>query len=806
MTTELANRVIDADASAMNVMQDGIVLQQFPTNDYAVQQSLFAQANGYIGFRGSIDEGVSSNVSEPINGQYINGLYSQETIAYGEHFFGEAKTNDQMVCLPDSTYLAIWCNGERVTPDVNASRFSQSLMFDTGLLTREYTWHHSDGTQLVVRVRRFVSATNRHLAHLCFEFISDTAVTLNIASGIVSGTQQPSLDSLDDPRVADLSAHSQTCFKYRRVAEDYVVAVSSVKGSEQTLYQCVNHRFNQAVNKVESSDAPIDNLLPDTEPEYLLHYEVPLAPESSFQFEKHLWNQAMTQQRFGSMDLQWQNAGPLIEATEASFDALQANHVKHWQQKWQTADIRIEGNPEHRQATRFSLFQTLQAGFFVKQTGIGAKGQTGPGYEGHYFWDTEIYYLPMFCYTQPEIARELLMYRVRTLPEAIDRAGELAAGDKSQCQSALFPWRTIGGRECSAFFPAGTAQYHINGAVAHGIKTYFNATADWSFMLEGGLRVLWLTARFWSEIGHFRPADNAFCIDTVTGPDEYTAIVNNNYYTNLLAQQHLLFAIEMYHYVNSRESDAESIISTAGLTRKEIAWWQLAAEHMYLPYSEELNLSLQDDSFLSRKPWDFAATPAENYPLLLHYHPLTIYRHQVCKQADTVLAMVMFPEHFSDDLQQQNLAYYDTITTHDSTLSNCIFSVASARIGQLDKAMNFFNKTIRMDLANTHRNTQHGLHMACMAGAWMTIVYGFAGLHLKEGIMCFKPLLPKGWEGFQFSIRYRGILLKVIIDKVNVTYQLVNGNEINILHMESLVHLNGHNNVKNLLLENPYAK
>jgi alpha,alpha-trehalose phosphorylase len=411
------------------------------------------------------------------------------------------------------------------------------------------------------------------------------------------------------------------------------------------------------------------------------------------------------------------------------------------------------------------------------RTNIAAKGVTGEGYEGHYFWDTEIYVFPFFLFSKPEIARALLQYRYTILPKARERARQMGHE-----RGALYPWRTIAGEECSAYFPAGTAQYHINADIAYSIRLYLLATGDFDFIAQQGAEIVLDTARIWTGIGSY-DRQQRFCINAVTGPDEYTAIVNNNYYTNAMARMHMAFAADVAERLRAeRPADYARVAGAIGLDDAEIAAWRAASSAMRLPYDEALGIHEQDDSFLSKKPWDFASTPKENYPLLLHYHPLVIYRHQVCKQADVVLALLLLSSEFSLDDKRRDFDFYERVTTHDSSLSSCIFSMVASEVGYHDKAYAYFMETARLDLDNTHGNTEYGVHTAAMAGTWLGVAYGFAGMRLDGAGLRFAPVLPQKWRGYRFKAHVHGALLEVEVDGGGASYRLLQGDSLRFSH------------------------
>ena len=465
------------------------------------------------------------------------------------------------------------------------------------------------------------------------------------------------------------------------------------------------------------------------------------------------------------------------EVKSLGFKEIKNRQLKSMDNFWKHSDIEIEGDNQLQLGLRFNLFHLNQAAGRDGLTNIAAKGLTGDGYEGHYFWDTEMYMLPLFVYTQPEVAKALLSYRHSILPKARIRAKELGVN-----KGILFPWRTINGEECSAYYPAGTAQVHINADIAYGVKLYFEATNDVEFMCEKGLEILIETARFWMEFGDFiEEKDNKFCINGVTGPDEYTAIVNNNFYTNLMAKHNLLFAVKGVEELKDRE-EVVNLFNKIGFDLSEVDMWKKASENMYLPYDDEKKLTMQDDTFFSKKVWDFENTPKENYPLLLHYHPLTIYRYQVNKQADTVLGQLMFSNEFSLEQKKRDFDYYEKITTHDSSLSRSIFGMMASEIGEKEKAYNYFMDTALMDLIDMQQNTKDGIHAANMGGTWMSIVYGFAGMKVNDGKLNINPRLPEKWSKVSFKITFKNKLIKITITELDTIYELIEGYEETIVH------------------------
>ena len=421
-----------------------------------------------------------------------------------------------------------------------------------------------------------------------------------------------------------------------------------------------------------------------------------------------------------------------------------------------------------------------------------AKGLTGQAYEGHYFWDTEIYLLPFLTYTSPRIARNLLMFRYKMLPQARARAKELGH------RGAMFAWRTISGEEASAYYAAGTAQYHINADIMYGLRKYIQATGDELFLRECGAEMLVETARLWLDLGFYSEAKGGkFCINGVTGPDEYNAVVNNNAYTNLMARENLRYAADTVEFLRSKGPDAyAALVHKTGLEPSEVDAWVRAAQNMYVPYDEKLKIIPQDDGFLDEEPWDFQNTPQDHYPLLLFYHPLNIYRKQVIKQADVILAMFLLGDLFSLEDKKRNFEFYDPFTTGNSSLSSCVEAIIAAQTGDMEKATRYGMAALLMDLADVGGNVKDGCHIASMGGTWMMLTYGFGGLRDNDGTLSFWPRrAPQDSARLRFPLTYHGHMLEIEIGLDNVEYALREGDHLVIRHETEEIKLTQHNPV-----------
>jgi alpha,alpha-trehalose phosphorylase len=469
-----------------------------------------------------------------------------------------------------------------------------------------------------------------------------------------------------------------------------------------------------------------------------------------------------------------QVAAALTAARHTGWDGLLAEQREYLDDYWDRADVAVDGDAELQQAVRFALFQVLQAGARAERRSIPAKGLTGPGYDGHCFWDTEMFVLPVLTHTLPSAAADVLRWRHATLPLAVDRARQLGFA------GTAFPWRTINGEECSAYWPAGTAAFHVNAGIADAVLRYVDATGDEQFAQEIGLELLVGTARLWRSLGH-HDLDGAFRIDGVTGPDEYSALADNNVYTNVMAQRNLRGAATA---VARHPHHAARL----GVDAEEAAAWRDAAAAMMVPYDEKLGIHPQSEGFTRHQVWDFEGTPPERYPLLLHYPYFDLYRKQVVKQADLVLALQMCGDMCSLEQKRRDYEYYERITVRDSSLSACTQAVVGAEVGHVGLAYDYTAEVALLDLHDLNHNTGDGLHVAALAGTWIALVLGFGGLR-DHGGLTFRPRLPEGIDRLSFGIVRNSARLRVTIVPAEVTYELTAGDALAIRHHDEEIDL-----------------
>ncbi|MEC0369019.1 glycoside hydrolase family 65 protein [Paenibacillus chibensis] len=733
-------------------------------------ESVFALGNGYIGMRGNFEEGYHGVKGTSVTGNYINGFYDAKPIHYPEGAYGYPSRNQAMLNVTNAQCVGISVGDEPFHLNTGqVLSFSRELDMKRGFLKRQIEWEAPSGGRVRISFHRLVSFTHKHLAVVQVEVEStgfEGEITLH---SFLDGKIQEA-EATDDPRLGSGGGEPSLMLEKMEQRGELSLLKQRTRHTGFELITGISHRIEAPAAAAAESVTG--------EEQIGTRFTLKLSPGEKAVLTKYISYHTSKDGSNQEAELEKRAEGTHREASLLGFSRLMDGQQAYLDSFWQHADVEIEGDPALQQGIRFNAFQLLQSVGRDGLTNIGAKGLTGEGYEGHYFWDTEMYMMPFFTYTQPDIARALMDFRYATLDKARSRAQVMSQ------KGALYPWRTIDGDENSAYFPAGTAQMHINADIAYAIKQYVQATGDIRFLLDKGAEILFETSRFWVDLGHFNEArGGAFCIDGVTGPDEYTAIVNNNTYTNLMVQSQLNYACDTAELLGREHPEVyERLRQSIGLTQDEVAGWREAAARMFVPYDETLGIYAQDDTFLTKKKWDFEHTPEDQYPLLLHFHPLVIYRHQVLKQADTVMALFLLSEKFTMEEKIRNYQYYEPLTTHDSSLSPCIHSIVSAEIGDLDGAYAYFDRTVRMDLDDINRNAKDGLHTAAMAGSWMSIVHGFAGMRLTDGELAFSPALPHLWQSCTFRVTYHGQLLMVRMGREETRYTLVQGDGLTFKH------------------------
>ncbi|HEV2345650.1 MAG TPA: glycosyl hydrolase family 65 protein [Actinocrinis sp.] len=709
-------------------------------------ESLFALSNGHIGWRGNLDEGEPHGLP----GTYLNGVYELRPLPYAEAGYGYPDSGETVINVTNGKLIRLLVDDEPF--DVRYGRLvshERTLDLRDGVLRRDAEWESPTGRSVRVRTTRVVSLTQRAVAAVCFEVEPvNGPARIVVQSELIANEELPAANEdprtaavLSSPLVGDLSEQYDG-----RVTMVHTVRHSKVRvgAAMEHLVQCPKDVLSKVMSTQDLGRFTVAALLEPGETLRLV------------KFVSYGWSTTRSLPA-----LRDQVDAALSAVLQTGWEGLLAEQRTCLDEFWSRADVEIDGDPEIQQAVRFALFHLFQAGARAEQRAIAAKGLTGSGYDGHAFWDTESFVLQVLTYMAPDAVKHALSWRHSTLPAARDRAAQLGLA------GAAFPWRTISGQECSGYWPAGTAAFHINADIADAVLRYLRATRDEDFARTAGLELLVSTARLWCSLGHFDGAGQ-FRIEGVTGPDEYSALADNNVYTNLMAQQNLQAAADA---VTHDPEQARAF----GVTPEEADHWRAAAKGMYVPYDETRGVHPQADGFTDHEFWDFENTGADQYPLLLHFPYFQLYRKQVIKQADLVLALHLRGDAFDARDKARDFEYCERLTVRDSSLSACSQAVVAAEVGHLRLAYDYLGEAALMDLANLEKNTADGLHLAALAGSWIALVAGFGGMRHREDGLLFAPRLPVGWDRLCFRLLLQGRVLTVEIKKGEATYTLDSG-------------------------------
>jgi alpha,alpha-trehalose phosphorylase len=722
-------------------------------------ESVFALANGHIGLRGNLDEGDP----HALPGSYLNSFYELRPLPYPEGGYGYPESGQTIINVTNGKLIRLLVDDEPLDVRYGELRsHERTLDMRAGTLRRRMEWVSPAGKAVRVASQRLVSLVQRAVVAINYDVEPvDDPVLLVLQSELFANEQLPA--AADDPRVA-AAVSEPLVAEQHRFNDTGATLMHSTRHSGLRMAATMDHEV-MGPSRTEFHSSATENVARTT-------VICRLEPGQRLRVVKYVAYGWSSQRSFPALNDQVRAA--LAAARYTGWNGLTTEQRRYLDDFWAAADVEVEGNAQLQQAVRFASFHVLQAGARAEKRGIAAKGLTGPGYDGHTFWDTETFVLPMLSHTVPDAAADVLRWRQQTLPLALERATQLGLA------GAAFPWRTIRGQECSGYWPAGTAAFHVNADIADAAIRHVTATGDADFERDVALELLVQTARLWRSLGH-HDLEGRFRIDGVTGPDEYSAIADNNVYTNLMAQRNLRAAANAV----ARHVDQAAAL---GVDAEEAASWRDAAAEMVIPYDEKLGVHPQAEGFTEHAAWDFASTPQEQYPLLLHFPYFDLYRKQVVKQADLVLAMHLCPEAFTAEQKARNFAYYERITVRDSSLSAATQAVLAAETGHLDLAYDYLCETALVDLADLAHNTDQGLHIAALAGAWSALVAGFGGLrHLDDGGLAFAPRLPEALTRITFRLRWRGRRLRVQITPGQAEYQLLEGDELELSHYGQLI-------------------
>lgn len=752
-------RILEADKELLNKMniktflecgrsysyetdEEAFAEKEIDSEDTGHMESVFALGNGYLGLRGTYDE-CDENIDET-SGMYINGIFETEPIVHPWPCKGFAKNEEYTVNLCDWRIIEVYTDGEKACFSNGLKNHIRRLDFTRGEIVRSFEFTSKTGKTVRIESVRIVNLNRPHSAQIRYTVTSaNFDGEIEIHSSVIKNTL--------------INGKMATYTVKENIGNSSIMLETSTIRTEMKVAASVEHN----VNAVKFTDEYVN-----TENKYTYIVRADVKCGETVCIEKYA--------SFYSVEDKADNICVLAENETrknraAGFDVLRAEQSEAWKKHWECGDIKIEGNEADQQAVRFSLFHLRSQLPTVNNASIGATGLTGPNYSGKVFWDTEMYLMPYYLFTDPEKCKGLIMYRVKLLDKARKRAKEIGN------DGALYSWCSIDGEETSVVFEASTAEYHINADIAYAVWRYEKATGDSDFVYENCAEMIFETAKFYAHRGTFVEAhDGRFCINSVCGPDEYACGVNNNCYTNFMVQFHLQYALKIYSDMQQKKTDKlNEIINKISLYDNELKLWREAADKMYYKINEKYGIYEQDDRFVYNDAVDMETIP-KNYDIRHLYHPLDLWRIQVLKQADVVLLQFILGDKFTLDEKKRNYDYYEPKTNHGSSLSAAIHSIAANEIGYADDAYEYFRSGAYMDIGDFKKNTDGGIHIACHGGVWMTVLNGFLGMRLYDDGLHFKPNIPKQWGRVQTKLIYRGARIEISADENSCTFTLIN--------------------------------
>ncbi|TDO21736.1 glycoside hydrolase family 65 protein [Pedobacter duraquae] len=739
-----------------------IVEEGFDPQLNKISESLFSIGNGRMGQRANFEETYSG---ETLLGNYVAGVYYPDKTRVGWWKNGYPDYFAKVLNAANWVSITISIDGETVDlHDAVVSDFKRTLHMQEGYLERQFTAQLKSGKQIQVVAKRFCSIADDELAAIHYQVKAvNFSGTIAITSAIDGDVKNQ--DSNYDEKFWDETAKQYT-------DETLFLTMTTKK----TAFDVCTAAFTQV--SVNGKDIAPDQESIQKDKFISNAFNVTVQQGEVVDIYKYACN--VTSQNYEKDALQDAAKKAIARAQDKKFDGLFQDQVAAWAAKWVESDILIEGDVAAQQAIRFNIFQLNQTYTGADaRLNIGPKGFTGEKYGGSTYWDTEAYCIPFYLATAPqEVAKNLLIYRHNHLQKAIENAEKLGFSGGA----ALYPMVTMNGEECHNEWEITFEEIHRNGAIAFAIFNYIRYTGDAAYLAEYGLEVLIGIARFWKQRVNWSAEKNKYVILGVTGPNEYENNINNNWYTNILAAWCMRYARESAEYVKT--TDAARYAEITGLTsfneQQEFADWTSIADQMFYPYSEKEQVFLQQDGYLDKEQMLVSDLPASDRPLNQKWSWDRILRSGFIKQADVLQGMYFFEDDYDLDTLKRNFKFYESRTVHESSLSPCVHSILAARLSDEEKAYEFYLRTARLDLDDYNNDTDDGLHITSMAGTWMSIVEGFAGMKVRDNVLQFNPFLPSQWNSFTFSMGFRGTQLKVKIDASQISITNFSAQEIEV--------------------------
>ncbi|APY11421.1 family 65 glycosyl hydrolase [Seonamhaeicola sp. S2-3] len=732
-------------------------------------ESLFSIGNGAMGQRANFEE---TYTGKTFQGSYIAGVYYPDKTRVGWWKNGYPEYFAKVLNAPNWIGINVVVNGESL--DLNTckkvEKFRRELNMKEGWLSRSFVATLQNNVTVQVVTKRFLSLDLDELGAIKYS-----------VTPINTDAQISFIPYLDNGITNKDTNWDDKFWDVIKVSHEKEQAFIEAKTMKTDFYVCTFMQSQVSVNEKPLTNNPT---IQTNSNDISYNYTQDIKKGDTYSITK--FGGYTVDRNHDKTQLVSAAKGVLKEAFKLGYDSLLKKQKEAWARIWERADITIDGDVKAQQGIRFNIFQLNQTYLGTdSRLNIGPKGFTGEKYGGSTYWDTEAYCIPFYMATKDQkVARNLLAYRYNHLEKAIENAEKLGFTNGA----ALYPMVTMNGEECHNEWEITFEEIHRNGAIAFAIYNYHRYTGDYSYIPEKGLEVLIGIARFWQQRATFSKDKNKYVILGVTGPNEYENNVNNNWYTNYLAQWCINYALENIEKVEEEYVlDFQRIVKKLNLTEKELALWKAVADNMYLPYSEKHQVYLQQDGFLDKELITVSDLDKSQRPINQHWSWDRILRSPYIKQADVLQGFYFFEDQFSDEELERHFDFYEPFTVHESSLSPCVHSIQAAKLDRMEQAYTFYLRTSRLDLDDYNHEVHEGLHITSMAGTWMSIVEGFGGMRVKNNMLSFTPRIPKQWKGYSFKVNFRDAIIKVNVTQNQTNFEMEGEQELQILVNNSLV-------------------
>jgi maltose phosphorylase len=719
-----------------------------------VSESLFSLSNEHMGIRGFFDEEYSGST---LIGCYLNGIYEEHFLEEPMTYKGISDRTCFMVNTVNWLSTRIELGGEVL--DLHRSQFSgfrRELDFQTGEVSREFTWRTSAGQELKLRFSRFLSMTTNELG---YQRITFTPLNFSAPATVTLG--------LDFSAPHEMYKRNYwNCPKKSGQGDQWAI-LGTTKNTKQHLFA-----GSRVISESAGERQPIER---DQFVGSRLTLDLVQGKELNLERASVLYT---TREPKASAKETWAQGMQILDKFgHTGYQEAFQDNLGYWKTFWETSDISVEGDPEAQQGIRFCIFQMQQTyRGAVAGSNIGAKGLTGEAYNGNAFWDTETYCLPYYLFSNPVAAKALIDFRYKTLPQAMERAKSL------DCQGACYPIATTDGTESCTLWQHASLQFQPTTGVAYAIWHYVKITQDLEFLYTKGIELLVPICRFLASRGQWSPRRHGFGYYAVMGPDEFQMMVNNNCYTNYMAKRTFLYTHAVLAEMEGRSPEAKSdMLQKLACTAEELASWKNMADNMIIPYDAATGIYEQHEGFFDLPHIDVDAIPVEDFPLYHNWSYDRIYRNDMIKQPDVLMFMFLYNQSFSRAEKQANYDYYEPRCIHESSLSPSLHSIFAAELGRQQEAFEFFKFATRIDLDNYNRNSGEGIHITSIAAAWMNVVYGYGGMRSDGDMLVFNPTIPAHWKAYSFQIVYRDSIVRVNVSQETARIQLMEGAPVTAL-------------------------